>query len=153
MTLIISFLSNRKHYTKIKDTKSDIVTTTCGVPQGPLCGPKFFTALINAITFIVTTYKFVDDKTFVHSFTDDCTPFLQRVLDTETAETKANKMVVNESKCSAITFNFSAKSSGPQYLLLNGNTLNSVSSINLLGVTISDDLRWKENTALICKKV
>merc|ERR1712055_883548 len=152
MTLIISFLSNRKHYTKIKDTKSDLVTTTCGVPQGTLCGPKFFTALIHAITFIVSTYKFVDDKTFVHSFTDDCTPFLQRVLDTEAAETKANKMVLNKSKSSAITFNFSTNNSVPQNLLLKGNTLNSVSSINLLGVTISDDLRWKENTALICKK-
>ena len=153
MTLIISFLSNRKHYTKIKDTKSDLVTTTCGVPQGTLCGPKFFTALIHAITFIVSTYKFVDDKTFVHSFTDDCTPFLQRVLDIEAAEAKVNRMVFNESKCNAITFNFSLKNSVPQNLLLNGNILNSVSSINLLGVTISADLRWKENTALICKKV
>merc|ERR1712055_1233532 len=87
------------------------------------------------------------------SFKDDCTPSLQRVLDIEATETKANKMVLNESKCSAITFNFSAKNSVPKNLLLNGNTLNSVSSINLLGVTISDDIRWKENTALICKKV
>ena len=43
--LIISFLSNRKHYTKIKGKKSHLVTTSCGVPQGTLCGPKFFTAL------------------------------------------------------------------------------------------------------------
>ena len=33
------------------------------------------------------------------------------------------------------------------------NPLNPVSSIKLLGVTITADLRWKENTAQICKKV
>ena len=36
---------------------------------------------------------------------------------------------------------------------MNGNLLNSVDNIKLLGVIITADLRWKENTALICKKV
>ena len=151
--LIISFLSNRKHYTKIKDTKSYLVTTSCGVPQGTLCGPKFFTALIYVVkSTLVSTYKFVDDKTLVHSFTGDCTSSLQSVLDIEAAETKENKMVLNEAKCSAITFNFSKKNIVPQNLQLNGNTLNSATRINLLGVIITSDLRWNENTAQICKK-
>ena len=152
--LIISFLSNRKHYTKINDTKSNLVKTTCGVPQGTLSGPKFFTALIHVVKCkLVSNYKFVDDKTLVHSYTGDCTSFLQNVLDIEAAETKKDKMVLNESKCSIITFNFSKKNTLPQNLLLNGNPLNPVSSIKLLGVTITADLRWKENTAQICKKV
>ena len=71
----------------------------------------------------------------------------------EAAETKENKMVLNEAKCSAITFNFSTKNIVPQNLQLNDNTLNSATSINLLGVIITANLRWKENTAHICKKV
>ena len=112
--LIISYLSNRKHYTKIKDTKSNQVTTTCGVPQVSLGGPKFFTALIYVVKFIlVSIYKFVDDNTLVYSFTGDCTFSLQSVLDIKAAETKENKIVLNESNCSATTFNFSANNSVP----------------------------------------
>merc|ERR1711989_98671 len=76
----------------------------------------------------------------------------QSVLDIEAAETKENKMVLNEAKCSAITFNFSKKNIVPENLQLNGNTLNSATRIKFLGVMITSDLRWKENTAQICKK-
>ena len=75
------------------------------------------------------------------------------VLNIETAETEEDKMVINEVKCNVITFNFSNNNIGPQNLLLNGNILNSVNKIKLLGVIITDDLRWSENTAHICKKV
>ena len=147
-------MSNRKHYTKINDTKSNLVETTCGVPQGTLSGPKFFTALTYMVKCnLVSNYKFVDDKTLVHSYSGDCTSFLQNVLDIEATETKKDKMVLNEAKCNIITFNFSKKNIVPQNLQLNGNPLNPVSSIKLLGVTITADLRWKENTAQICKKV
>ena len=147
-------MSNRKHYTKINNAKSNLVEITCGVPQGTLSGPKFFTALIHLEKCgLVANYKFVDDKTLVHSYTGDCTSFLQRVLDIEATETEKDKMVLNETKCNVITFNFSKKNIAPQNLQLNGNPLNPVSSIKLLGVTITADLRWKENTSQICKKV
>merc|ERR1712055_247924 len=45
--LIVSFLSNRKHYTTINGIKSELVEITCGVPQGTISGPKLFTILIN----------------------------------------------------------------------------------------------------------
>ena len=101
----------------------------------------------------MANYKFVDDKTLVQSYTGDYTSFLQRVLDIEATETEKDKMVLNETKCNVITFNFSKKNIAPQNLQLNGNPLNPVSSIKLLGVTITEDLRWKENTSQICKKV
>ena len=62
-------------------------------------------------------------------------------------------MVINESKCNIITFNFSKRNIVPKQLVLRGNTIKSVERINLLGVIITDDLKWKENTALICNKV
>ena len=62
-------------------------------------------------------------------------------------------MVINESKCNTVTFNFSEKKLKPSCLILNGNEVKAAKSINLLGVNITDDLSWKENTNLICKKV
>ena len=102
---------------------------------------------------MVSNYKFVDDKTLAHTYSEDPSEFLQMVLNLEATETAKNKMVINEAKCNIITFNFSSKNTEPNNLLLNGNTLKSVDSITLLGVIITDDLQWKENTANICQKV
>ena len=152
--LIISFLNNRKHYTKINGVKSELVDITCGVPQGTLSGPKLFTILIKGVICnMVSNYKFVDDKTLAHSFSEDPSEFLQMVLNLEATGTTKNKMVINEDKCILITFNFSTSNIEPKNLRLNGNLLNSVSKITLLGVIITDDLQWKENTANICQKV
>ena len=140
--LIISFLSNRKHYTRINETKSELVHITCGVPQGTLSGPKLFTILIKGVKCAkVSSYKFVDDKTLAHSYSGDPSEFLQEVLNIEVSETEKDKMVINEAKCNIITFNFSRRNCGPQNLLLNGNLVKSVERITLLGVIITADLQ------------
>jgi len=37
-----NYLSNRKQFTVLADTKSDILDITCGVPQGSTLGPLLF---------------------------------------------------------------------------------------------------------------
>ena len=154
INLIISFLNNRRHYTKISGFQSEVSNTTCGVPQGTISGPKLFTILIKGVKCpMVHNLKFVDDKTLAYSYSGDPTAVLQKVLDIETLETNKDKMKINESKCNVITFNRSTKNIAPKQLLLNGNELNSVDKIKLLGVIITNDLRWRENTSELCKKV
>ena len=154
LKLIISFLSNRKHYTKINNVKSDLTDVTCGVPQGTISGPKLFTILIKGVKCpMVHSVKFVDDKTIIHSYSGDPTAFLQNVLNIENSETIKDKMKINESKCNVINFNFSSKNFPPKKLELNNNEITSVERIKLLGVIITNDLRWRENTAEIEEKV
>ena len=62
-------------------------------------------------------------------------------------------MIINESKCHSITFNFSGKNTPPQNLQLNGNVINPTDKIKLLGVYLTSDLKWTENTTNICSKV
>ena len=62
-------------------------------------------------------------------------------------------MIINELKCNIINFNYSGKNNVPQNLKLNGNVIKTVNSMKLLGVIITDDLKWEENTSLICSKV
>ena len=102
---------------------------------------------------MVSNYKFVDDKTLAYSHSGDPTEYLQRVLDAEAIETNKNKMLINEAKCNVITFNFSKNNICPQGLTINGNPLHHCDKIKLLGVILSDDLKWSENTSNICKKV
>ena len=102
---------------------------------------------------MVSNYKFVDDKSLAYSYSGDPSEILQQVLDIESLATIKDKMVINESKCNIITFNFSKYNTCPQGLVLNGNILEPCNKITLLGVIITDDLKWKENTTNICKKV
>ena len=126
LKLITSFLCERTHYTKVKGIKvkgikSDTISTSCGVPQGTIAGPKLFNILIKGVKCnVVSNSKFVDDKTLVHSYSGDPTLFLQKVLDIEASETIKDKMVINESKCNTVTFNFSEKNLKP-CLILNDN--------------------------------
>jgi hypothetical protein len=154
LKLIISFLSNRKHYTKINNVKSELTDVTCGVPQGTISGPRLFTILIKGVKCpMVLNVKFVDDKTLIYSYSGDPTLFLQNALNIENTETIKDKMKLNESKCNIINFNFSSKNFPPQKLELNKNEIISVDRIKLLGVILTNDLRWRENTALIVRKV
>ena len=154
LKLIISFLSNRKHYTNINGVKSKLADVTCGVPQGTISGPRLFTILIKGVKCpMVLDVKFVDDKTLIHSYSGDPTAFLQNTLNIENIETTKDKMKINESKCNVINFNFSSKNTPPQNLELNNNKITPVDRIKLLGVIITKDLRWRENTVEIEKKV
>ena len=62
-------------------------------------------------------------------------------------------MSINESKCHNITFNFSQKNYYPQNLTLNGKIINTENKIKLLGVNITNDLKWTDNTKEICSKI
>ena len=155
INLIISFLSDRSHNTKIKGIVSEFLPISCGVPQGTVGGPKLFVILINGIkSKLVDNYKFVDDKTLSLSYKGvDPSSTLQRALNIESIETNKDKMIINQLKCNIINFNFSEKNIVPQNLKLNGNEILVVKKIKLLGVIITDDLKWEENTSLICSKV
>ena len=152
--LLISFLTGRSHNTHFFGQKSGFLTITCGVPQGTVTGPKLFVILINGDKcHFVTNLKFVDDKTLVHSYSGNPTKVLQEALDIELEGTVKDKMIINESKCHAFTINFSKNNTGPYDLRLNDKLIESVDTIKLLGVYLTNDLKWTVNTKNICKKV
>ena len=98
------------------------------MPQGTVTGPKLFVILINEdICPFVSNYKFVDDKTLAYSYSGNPTKTIQEALNIELKHTKENKMIINESKCHVINFNFSKYNYPPHNLSLKG-TLNQKSS-------------------------
>ena len=60
---IISFLSDRQQWVKIKETFSDWATLRGGMPQGSHLGPLIFIILIYDLRPELLTNKFVDDTT------------------------------------------------------------------------------------------
>ena len=63
-------------------------------------------------------------------------------------------MKIKESKTLLMKFNFSRNLDFPPELMIEGfeNNLQVVEKTKLLGVVISNDLKWQENTSEICKK-
>ena len=47
LQLFTSYLSNRWHYTTIKNTKSPLANISCGVPQGSVLGPLLIIMYVN----------------------------------------------------------------------------------------------------------
>ena len=130
INLVLSFLSDRKHYTNANGVESELVSIICDVPHGTLTGPWFFTVLVNGVNCSKVLYfKFVDDKTLAHSYVGDAIKVLQDGLNEEAAGTLRDKMVINNTKCNIITFNNSSKNTKAQNLLLNGNSIKSVEKI------------------------
>ena len=78
---------------------------------------------------------------------------LQYYLNDTEKFTEENKMVINSKKSNIILFNKSRKWDFPPEMSFSNNEILHVKNqLKLVGVIISDDLRWGPNTEYICKK-
>ncbi len=67
--LISSYFTNRRQYVSYGGNDSELLSVTCGVPQGSVLGPLLFIIFINDLYNISKTASFV-------TFADDCNMFL-----------------------------------------------------------------------------
>ena len=74
--------------------------------------------------------------------------YLEKIKDW----TKKQKMILNQKKTKVMIFNFTDKYKFTANLELNDEKLEVVNQAKLLGVIISDDLKWDKNTEYLVKK-
>ena len=151
--LFHSYLSQRRHYTRVGSASSTILEIILGVPQGSVLGPLLFNVFINDLLILCKEdiCNFADDNTmFV------CRPNLLDVLSRIDREIAFvinwflnNGMVANPDKFQVI---FLGTGNQEIKIKIGSCTIENSSEVKLLGVTIDSKLSFFPHILNICGK-
>ena len=155
-----SYLSNRKQYVQLENSKSKLRPITCGVPQGSVLGPLFF------ILFINDLYKCCPEGK-VRLFADDTTIFFHKNNITDIIATgknimtqlntwlRANKLTLNADKSSFTIFKSNKKiiHNLPDKIEFLGQNIKRSTHNKFLGITLDENLSFSNHITELCNKL
>ena len=151
---IESFLSNRFQRVSIRGKCSSWQSVTSGVPQGSVVGPLLFSMFVDDLNSVFdnsSTIKYADDLTILHFVRVPSDDKLQLEYENVLRWSTSRSLPINESKCRVL--NITTKKSlvvspvqGPI------GCLPQVSSMSLLGVTLTCDMKWNTHVETVVKK-
>ena len=99
------------------------------------------------------TYKYVDDTTILHTGTDPRSDALQGAASEIAQWCQINDMKINTSKTKELLFSFSKQPSvALPAVHLENQIIERTPSAKLLGIYITDDLKWNTHINHITKK-
>ena len=139
ITLLRSYLSNRKQYVQIDDVSSSMLSINTGVPQGSIVGPLLFNILINDIIMSSDKFNFIlyaDDTTLnatvesVGETAADIQLSIRNELQKICKWLDLNKLRLNVAKSKSILFHMPQKTIPQLHFYLNGSPIDYVTECN-----------------------
>ena len=153
LTLLKSYLHERKQYVQINDAHSNVTLTSCGVPQGSILGPLLFIIYISDMALTSKYFKFIiyaDDTTLMGNLNEfDINKELLKL----SIWFKSNKLSLNVSKSKFMIFHQPRKKITIPSLEINNTKLECVNRFNFLGLEINAQLTWKDHVNKISNKI
>ena len=162
ITLLKSYLSDRKQYVKIDEVKSSIQTIKTGVPQGSIVGPLIFNIFINDIINSSRKFNFIlyaDDTTLnstLESFgrtTDEVQSSIKIELQKICKWLDLNKLSLNVTKSKFMLFHMPQRVAPLLHFDLNESPIEYVHEFNFLGLTLGSSLSFKFHLIKIGNKI
>ena len=163
-----SYLSNRRQFMDINDTKWILETIGTGVPHGSILGPLLFLIYINDInnSLSITSLCFAYDTTVFYSSADitDLYQTINTELHSLNQWFRANRLSLNASKSRYMIFTRPAS----KHYLHNYDNMNiqiegqpvlkigkqeNMKSFKFLGIQLDEHLTWKPHIDMISSKL
>lgn len=142
LSIIASYLTDRKQIVKLNGTSSTVKNVTSGVPQGSLLGPLLFLLFINDLPEVIPqkahSFGYADDfKVIVRN---------QQEMD-ETTERVGNWLISNEMRPNTKKSHV-LNIKGQINAKLLGESLTETKSQRDLGLIVQSNLTWRDNCSL-----
>ena len=158
-----SYLTDRRQAIKIGNCFSDMLPTSCGVPQGSVLGPLLFTLYTTPLSSVIQShnldhYLYADDTQIYVSLTtpDTCRSLnqLRDCLQDVSLWMKNSKLKVNADKTEFLIIGTStqrAKLNGffPTHIL--SQSITPAASVLNLGVTFDENFNFKQHISKTCR--
>lgn len=159
LSLIASYLLNRRQYVYVNDEESDVLTCDCGVPQGSVLAPLLYSLFVLSLrvaeldsqyyTFADDTVLLYSDKnynTLVNRVNSDLTKYSQWLLQ--------NNLKINLDKTKYILFKQKNKKINQVInICLNGVNLENVNQIKYLGLILDQNINWNAHIDHLRSKI
>ena len=162
ITLLRSYLSNRKQYVQIDDVSSSMLSINTCVPQGSIVGPLLFNILINDIIMSSDKFNFIlyaDDTTlnatvvWFRETAADIQISIRNELQKICKCLDLNKLCLKVAKSKFMLFHMPQKVIPQLHFYLNGSPIDYVTEFNFLVLTLDCNLNFKSHLKIIGTKI
>ena len=149
-----SFLTNRVQAVRVGSSLSSWKQVNGGVPQGSKLGMTLFAVMINKLlrNWHMRS-KYVDDTTAIEIIPRNSISILDLVVREIHDYCIEHKMKLNPKKCKEMYINFMTNSvTSLRPICVGYKEVERVGTYKLLGVIISDDLKWNAHVEYVIAK-
>ena len=151
---IADFLTDRRQRVKLAhDCYSDWGSVRAGVPQGTKLGPWLFLVMINDIYVSgLNLWKYVDDASMADTVHKGQPSGIQVAVDDLVRQAEMDKFQLNKTKSKELQISFSKSVDPFDAVTINSKPIEVVTSVKLLGLTISNNLKWNAHIENVVNK-